>query len=332
MLDDLVRTIETLREHLRRYNLELSKNEIRTRTVLIDPMLEALGWDASDPALVTVEYEVPPGRADYGLRRGLDNPPVVLIEAKRLNEPLDPHLGQLLNYALVRGVRYGCLTDGNIWEVYDVFKQVPLEERKILSLAISDGEPAKVALAMLGLWQRSLQDGSLEQAVEPLVEVGVEAAPKSTTQEQAAMRYQPTSTLASSTPIVALTIGEAGWVPLGGAYPTTGYPPPSAIKLPGEESIDIKAWNKVPMEIALWLHRKALLTRENCRFTVAEKRYLFSPDGKHATGTAFHSPREVGNTGIQMEASFNPDKLVAYSCVLLQHFGQDTSQVQLMLR
>ena len=85
MLDDLVQTIETLREHLRRYGLELSKNEIRTRTVLIDPMLEALGWDAADPALVTVEYEVPPGRADYGLRRGLDNPPVVLVEAKRLN-------------------------------------------------------------------------------------------------------------------------------------------------------------------------------------------------------------------------------------------------------
>ena len=191
---------------------------------------------------------------------------------------------------------------------------------------------SKCALQFLGLWRRSLQDGSFEQAVEPLVEVGIEAAPKSTTQDQAATRSQPTSPLVSSTLINSSTIGEAGWVPLSGAYPTTGYAPPSAIKLPGEESIDIKAWNKVPMEIALWLHRKALLTRENCRFTVAEKRYLFSPDGKHATGTAFHSPREVGNTGIQMEASFDPDKLVAYSCVLLQHFGQDTSQVQLRLR
>ena len=165
MLDDLVSTIERLRERISRYSLELSRNEIRTRAVLIDPMLTALGWDVADPVVVTVEYEVPPGRADYGLRRGLDNPPAILIEAKKLNEPLDSHIGQLLNYALVRGVRYGCLTDGNVWEVYDVFNQVPLEEKKILSVTITDGNSAKVALAMLGLWQPSLEDGVL---IEPL--------------------------------------------------------------------------------------------------------------------------------------------------------------------
>ena len=32
-----------------------------------------------------------------------------------------------------------------------------------------------------------------------------------------------------------------------------------------------------------------------------------------------------------MEASFNPDKLVAYTCALLKHFGQDPSQVYLKL-
>ena len=85
VLDDLVQTIEMLRARVSKYAPDLSKNEIRTRAVLIDPMLKVLGWDAADPALVTVEYEVPPGRADYGLRRGLDNPPVILVEAKRLN-------------------------------------------------------------------------------------------------------------------------------------------------------------------------------------------------------------------------------------------------------
>ena len=175
MLDDLVSTIEKLRERISRYHLELSRNEIRTRAVLIDPMLTALGWDVADPMVVTVEYEVPPGRADYGLRRGLDNPPAILIEAKKLNEPLDSHIGQLLNYALVRGVRYGCLTDGNVWEVYDVFNQVPLEEKKILSVTITDGNSAKVALAMLGLWQPSLRDGSFARAVVPVIDVIVGA-------------------------------------------------------------------------------------------------------------------------------------------------------------
>ena len=68
VLDKLVETIETLRARVSKYAPDLSKNEIRTRAVLIDPMLKVLGWDVADPALVTVEYDVPPGRADYGLR------------------------------------------------------------------------------------------------------------------------------------------------------------------------------------------------------------------------------------------------------------------------
>lgn len=170
LLGELVQTIETLRERIGMYSLELSKNEIRTRTVLIDPLLKALGWDVTDPSLVTVEYDAGHGRADYGLRRSLEYPPVVLVEAKKLNEPLAPHVGQLLGYALDRGTEYGCITDGNVWEVYRAFQVgVPVEERKLLSVTVTEEKGAKVALSILGLWRRSLQDGSFKQAAEPLV-------------------------------------------------------------------------------------------------------------------------------------------------------------------
>ena len=56
MLDDLVDVIETLQERIQTHSATLRANEIRTRTALIDPMLTALGWDVSDPALVTPEY------------------------------------------------------------------------------------------------------------------------------------------------------------------------------------------------------------------------------------------------------------------------------------
>ena len=329
MLDDLVQTITTLRERISKYGSELSKNEIRTRAVLIDPMLKVLGWDVADPARVTVEYDAGHGRADYGLKKGLGDAPVALVEAKRLNEPLGPHLGQLLNYATDRGVRYGCITDGNVWEFYRAFIEgVPLEDRRLLNVTVTEGEVAKVALSMLGLWQASLQDGEFEQAVEPLIEIETNAVPESVEQVQATASSQPTPLLASSVP---QTSHEAGLVRLDEDYPTTGYPPPNVIALPGEEPISIKSWAQIPMEVALWLHRKSLLTPENCRFRVALKRYLLSPDGRHATGTAFHSSRAVGKTGIQMEVSFNPDKLVAYTCILLRHFNQDPSQVYLKL-
>ena len=57
-LDDLVSVIETLKERLQTHRQDLEANETRTRMALIDPLLQALGWDTADPALVLPEYEV----------------------------------------------------------------------------------------------------------------------------------------------------------------------------------------------------------------------------------------------------------------------------------
>ena len=57
-LDDLVQVIETVQKRIRDHGDSLRQNEIRTRVVLIDPLLTALGWDVADPGLVTAEYDV----------------------------------------------------------------------------------------------------------------------------------------------------------------------------------------------------------------------------------------------------------------------------------
>lgn len=57
-LDDLVSVIETLQQRVREHGATLRENETRTRMALIDPLLVALGWDVSDPAVVTPEYNV----------------------------------------------------------------------------------------------------------------------------------------------------------------------------------------------------------------------------------------------------------------------------------
>ncbi len=73
----------------------MQDNETRTRMALIDPLLIALGWDTSDPALVIPEY-ASNGRADYALL-GSDGNPAAFIEAKRLGEGLKTHRMQMLN-------------------------------------------------------------------------------------------------------------------------------------------------------------------------------------------------------------------------------------------
>ena len=60
-LDDLVQVIEALQERIREHGDSLRQNEIRTRVALIDPLLTALGWDVSDPGVVTAEYRVDAG-------------------------------------------------------------------------------------------------------------------------------------------------------------------------------------------------------------------------------------------------------------------------------
>ena len=67
LLDDLVGVIEVLKERIATHGATLRQNETRTRAALVDPLLQVLGWNTADPALVTPEYRVDVGWADYAL-------------------------------------------------------------------------------------------------------------------------------------------------------------------------------------------------------------------------------------------------------------------------
>ena len=111
LLDDLTGVIELLRERIQSHGEALRENETRTRMALVDPLLQALGWDVSDPAVVTPEFKVSGGWADYALLRS-DGPPAATVEAKKLGEPLASHQMQMLNYANASGIDFAALTDG----------------------------------------------------------------------------------------------------------------------------------------------------------------------------------------------------------------------------
>ena len=126
-LDDLQGVIEKLQNMIETRRDYLSRHETRTRQVLIDPLLRELGWDVSDPEAVQLEYRVGQQWADYALMS--DNQPVAVIEAKRLGRGLeDDEIMQVLNYANRDGIDYMIVTDGDHWEMYEVFKRGTLEE------------------------------------------------------------------------------------------------------------------------------------------------------------------------------------------------------------
>lgn len=118
LLNDLMKAIGVLQNRLQEHKSVLEENETRTRMALIDPLLQALGWDTSDPSQVIPEYKVEGKMVDYALL-GQNGRAVAVIESKRLNESLDKHMMQMINYANMAGISYAGLTNGDRWERKD---------------------------------------------------------------------------------------------------------------------------------------------------------------------------------------------------------------------
>ena len=166
MLDELISVIETLKARIATHRSDLQASETRTRMALINPLLTALEWDVSDPGLITPEY-ASNGRADYALLSD-DGKPAALVEAKKLGEVLETHRMQMLNYSNASGVGYAGLTDGNHWELYEVFRKGTLDERRILELSITATPAYRCALQLLLLWRPNLASGEPVSASEPI--------------------------------------------------------------------------------------------------------------------------------------------------------------------
>ena len=142
LLDDLVTAIQTVQQRIREHGSSLSQNEYRTRISLIDPLLNAFGWDVSDPKSVTLEHHVGSGRADYALL-DKDGDPRTFIEAKRLGENLESEefQEQVFTYALRQRLKFIGLTDGNRWIIEDLQARLNGSESRILDITLSTETP-----------------------------------------------------------------------------------------------------------------------------------------------------------------------------------------------
>ena len=155
LLDELITVIETLKQRIIDHGAILQDNETRSRMALIDPLLQVLGWDTTDPFLVIPEYDAGGGQVDYALL-GKKGGPTAVIEAKRLGEPLQKYREKMIRYAKDARINCAGITDGDQWELYDISPRGALQERRILDLQISASPPYQTALNLLLLWRPNL--------------------------------------------------------------------------------------------------------------------------------------------------------------------------------
>ena len=319
LLGALVNVIETLKERINAHGATLRQNETRTRMALIDPLLAALGWDTSDPELVTPEF-ISNGRADYALLKP-GGKPLALVEAKKLGEPLENHRMQMLNYANASGIEYAGLTDGDRWELYEVFRISALDDRRILEVSINGHATHACALQLLLLWRSNLASGRPAAANEPILSIESKRTPilDQLEDEQPPSPPAPTSSL------------QDGWLSLASLTRQTGSKPPGAIRFPDGNEHPVTLWRQMPQYTAAWLWGCKLLTRSNIPVESSNKRYIVNITDQHQNANPFNNVVSVTGTPLLMEGNISATAATVNVKKLLTHCGVDPAAVHVQV-
>ncbi len=337
-LENLLDTVETLRRRITEHGAALRQSEALTRYALIDPLLRVLGWNTEDPSMVIPEYRSSAGSADYALLGNDSSAPALIIEAKKLGEPLDDKVTlQGLNYCNFIGTPHFALTDGKTWKIYLTFKQAPLEERLISTFTVGEMSPAKVCLQALALWRPSVQGSSIIAAQEPIIGLGaVQNYVTTDATDNSSMANavsEPTETYAP-TPVQERVIPPSieqkpinqslspditEWIPLSELKPPK-YSKPAELLFPDNSSIQITSWAAMMSETVRWLLNKNLLVESHCPIKQGRTRYIIASKPFHSDGAEFKRPRQVGP--VYIEIYYSGQIQVRNTKTIIEHTGQ----------
>lgn len=160
----LIEEVHTRLDEWRRQDL----NEATTRRILVDRLLEALGWDIYDPSEVQYEFPTIDGRpVDYALK--LNRRPVLLVEAKPLGDPLDDvkSQAQIVRYGAAQGVTWCILTNGVRWRIYRSIEAGPAPEKLMFEVSLDPKDspqtpPAELAQRLRRFSREEMARGTLD--------------------------------------------------------------------------------------------------------------------------------------------------------------------------
>jgi len=139
-MDAIIKCIENLRMKLDKHRKDDLK-EYPTRTIFVDPLLQALDWEIRDPDEVELEYPTIDGKSvDYAPK--INRKPVLFIEAKPLNDPLTDvkSITQVVGYATNAGVEWCILTNGVTYKVYRSTEKAEAPDKLLFEISLDQKE------------------------------------------------------------------------------------------------------------------------------------------------------------------------------------------------
>ena len=298
-LDSLQRLIEKLQKTIEAHRGYLAEDETRTRQVLIDPLLRKLGWDVSNPNIVQLEYRVEELWADYVfMSRGK---PVAVVEAKRLGSDLD--VRQAVTSATMAGISYAIVTDGDKWEMYDVFKKATLEESLLMKLELSQ--------------QSARKNTSQTWAMRK---------PNLTSKKPC---FKPPKPPRGKTPVL-LPIDPLKDTDNWCSFEEKIYPPytdPTKVKIDNRQPETVKGWKDVIHTVAVWLANEKRLSVKDCPIEVGKWTFI-STEAVNHDGTPFKDPRQLPNGLILQRGSLNSQQQWQKLRQLLGDLGVDRRTIR----
>ena len=240
-----------------------------------------------------------------------------MIEAKALGKSLDEkETMQALNYANSAGIPYMTLTNGDHWQMLEVFKQAPLEDRILMDFQLTQDEPYACALQALGLWRPNLASGKPQEAVPPvMIEKLVRAESVPSTPEP------------SSRQEIADPSNNGDWVPLKSLEVEKSQKPPTYIKFLDSNEKQLMYWTDILVNAAQHLIETDKISAQNCPVRAKHfQNYLLHTKPVHSTGKLFKKKRKIGELWLQ--TSYKDSKVTHnIACWLLDRFGVNPSTV-----
>jgi len=119
------------------------RNEQAISQGIVLRVLQELGWDTWDTAVVWPEYQTGEGRVDFALCHR-PSKPAVFIEVKQPGKAEDA-VRQALAYAFQTGVKFIVLTDGRTWSFYLPMEEGSYEDRRVYKLDLFERPAAEAA-------------------------------------------------------------------------------------------------------------------------------------------------------------------------------------------
>lgn len=147
-MDNFIEQLKTLSNRVNKIKNSISTEEA-TKTSLIMPFFQLLGYDIFNPEEFTPEFT-----ADVGIKKGEkvdyaimnEGKPVILIEAKAVNEKLERHDSQLFRYFGTTTAKFAILTNGIVYRFYtDLDEQNKMDSSPFFEFNIIDLKDSSIS-------------------------------------------------------------------------------------------------------------------------------------------------------------------------------------------